>query len=291
MAIGDFVPSIWSARFQENLNKALVWGNVFGRNHDAEVDASGNVAKVPVFSKEFTIGSYTEDTDITAPETADGSVVDVSLDKKKYFNFQVDDVRAVQSQPDLIDKSMERAAYGMASQIDTDLKDSISVVSTNQVADISDTIATAWGTKFIQAVASVKRQMLNVGVPVENRWMVVAPDVIYGLDLYFIARASDSIYVPATAEDSLRNGFRGNLLGFQMYVTPTPFTREVSSSTVKHVVLGQGTGNQAFVNQITEVENYRLEKRFADGVKGLNVYGSKTIADTQLWDIGHADAT
>ena len=36
MAISAFIPDIWSARFQDNLNKRLAYGSVFGRDHQGE---------------------------------------------------------------------------------------------------------------------------------------------------------------------------------------------------------------------------------------------------------------
>ena len=58
--------------------------------------------KIPKWSKVITVGDYNVDTDIAAAETADGSTVDVELNKKKYFNLQIDDVNEVQSKPSLI---------------------------------------------------------------------------------------------------------------------------------------------------------------------------------------------
>jgi len=37
-----------------------------------------------------------------------------------------------------------------------------------------------------------------------------------------------------------------------------------------------------FANQIAKIEGYRVEKRFADAVKGLNVYGAKVVRPEAL---------
>ncbi len=38
----------------------------------------------------------------------------------------------------------------------------------------------------------------------------------------------------------------------------------------------------SFANQIAKVEPFRMEKRFADAIKGLNVYGAKVIRPEAL---------
>ena len=37
-----------------------------------------------------------------------------------------------------------------------------------------------------------------------------------------------------------------------------------------------------FAEQVTKVEAYRMEKRFADGVKGLAIYGCRVLRPTVL---------
>ena len=40
--------------------------------------------------------------------------------------------------------------------------------------------------------------------------------------------------------------------------------------------------SMTFANQLTETEAYRPEKRFADAVKGLHLYGAKIVYPSEL---------
>ena len=46
----------------------------------------------------------------------------------------------------------------------------------------------------------------------------------------------------------------------------------------------------AFAEQLSEIDAYRPEKRFADAVKGLHLYGAKVVHPTEmiLLDLGIA---
>ena len=37
MAVNNFIPKVWSARLQENLHKALVFGSLCNRNWEGEI--------------------------------------------------------------------------------------------------------------------------------------------------------------------------------------------------------------------------------------------------------------
>jgi hypothetical protein len=58
-----------------------------------------------------------------------------------------------------------------------------------------------------------------------------------------------------------------------------PFTTATAS---KYKIMFGTSRAISFANQILKVEAYRVEKRFADAVKGLNVYGAKVVRPEAL---------
>jgi hypothetical protein len=107
--------------------------------------------------------------------------------------------------------------------------------------------------------------MANAKVPASGRYVVVNPDMadllIQGLD--------DASVAGTDAE--LRNGVIGRLYGFTVVESPllesagTPAAMSYHESMV------------GFVNQIQSLESLRNPTKFADIVRGLNVYGAKVI--------------
>lgn len=293
MAISAFIPEVWSARFLSHLDKLLVYGSVFNRSHESEL-RDGDTVHVPVFSKSFTVGDYTRNTNIDAPEQADGSTVDVVIDKQKYFNFSVDDVDAMQSRPSLMDEAMGRAAYDMALQMDEDFKAGLDGIPAANIHTVSDkTDAATFVDKLIGAFTLMKAKMTNAGHPEGGRWAIISAHTQYALDERFISKGIANIYTPATSDAAIRNGFVGRLLGFDLRLSTNErtWTDQTPDPDVDYteIVLGQGTENLVGVVQMNNVEAYRIERQFGDGVKGLAVYGLKNIAPDRTYAIRHQE--
>jgi len=89
----------------------------------------------------------------------------------------------------------------------------------------------------------------------------------------------NSTFLAASAQSAL-NGAIGQVAGMSILVSnnaPTTGTAPV----VSHIVAGHPMG-WTFAQQITDVEGIRLEGSFADGVRGLHLYGAKVIQPDAL---------
>jgi len=288
MAISAFVPKIWSARFTTKLRDMLVWGSVANTQYAGEIQAAGDTVKIPTSATSITVGDYTVGTDINAAETADGSTQDLVIDKQKYFHFKVDDINAVQSRPALMDDAMQEAAYQVAKQIDDDIR---AVFSPAYAAARNVEVAGALtddstGEDLLKAFITQKAAMTRLGLPLQDRWAIVSPEFIGAMERHFLAKPADGVFLPSTAESTLRNGFSGTLLGYRLLST-----QNVATVTNKQrIFMGQGTEAVTHASQIGKVEAYRPERQFADAVKGLYVYGTKLVIGARLFFITHANA-
>ena len=292
MTTAAFIPEIWSARFTSRLREQLVWGSRVNRNHEGEIAAAGDKVKVPTPSTTVTVRDYTVGTDIAAAQTTDGSTTDLDIDKQKYFHFKVDDVDRAQELPDQMADAMEEASYQMAKQVDGDVRDEFNtafnasrrIAAQREHPSITDA---SFGTTFLRNVASLKRTMSEAFLPEGDRWLIVNPHIMFGLDVYFGVNApSASVWIPGTQEQTLRNGFQGMLFGFSLHVANSvPDGAQLSSKATYRLFAGQGNEAVSHAEQIVENEAYRPELAFADAVKGLMVYGTKAILPERLYTI------
>jgi hypothetical protein len=74
----------------------------------------------------------------------------------------------------------------------------------------------------------------------------------------------------------VENGSLGKLFGCTVYVTNN-IVRNESSTGMHNVCVMRTKRSIAFASQISEIHAYRPEKRFADAVKGLYLYGASVI--------------
>jgi hypothetical protein len=91
--------------------------------------------------------------------------------------------------------------------------------------------------------------------------------------------------------EALEAGCLGSIGGCKVYVSPNIAT-ESDGGVTYHKCLVRTKRAIAFAEQLSEIDAYRPEKRFADAVKGLHLYGAKTVypEEVVLLDLGIAAA-
>ena len=291
MATAAFIPQIWSSYFLRRLRETLVWGSRTNRNYEGEIANYGATVKIPTATTTLTVRDYSAGTDIMDPQMTSGTTQDLTIDHQNYYHFIVDDVERAQEKPDLMEDAVREAAFRMSKKVDGEVRDEFDtafdatrrIAQQAQHADVTDK---TFGDNFLRNLAKAKRTMSEANMPMESRWIIVNPHIIEGLEKYFLLVNPSGVFLPATQEQALRNGFSGRLLGFDLYTANTiPDGELLSSKATYRLFLGQGTEAVTFANQITENIAYRPEKRFADAVKGLMVYGVKCVLPQRLYTL------
>ena len=86
-------------------------------------------------------------------------------------------------------------------------------------------------------------------------------------------------------QEALLNGMVGRIAGFDVFESNNAVIASdggASSNTDYFKITAQVPAATTYAEQIIKTEAYRLEKRFADGVKGLHVYGAKVTDGKQI---------
>lgn len=272
MALEQFIPSIWSARLLVNLRKSLVYTQpgVVNRDYEGEIQGFGSSVKIHAIGA-VTVKSYTKNTDIDPPEALDDSELILNIDQQKYFNFAIDDVDRAQMRPKVMDEAMAEAAYALRDTVDQFMAGKYTEIANTRGSDASPISIDA--TTCYTELVELKVLLDNDKVPQEGRFVIVPP-------WYHGKLLNNTNFVHATAagDEVLRNGQVGRAAGFDILVSHNvPNT----AGTKYKVIAGHRMG-WSFAEQISEVQAYRPERRFADAVKGLLVYGAKVVRPSAL---------
>lgn len=276
MAITNFVPDIWSARLLTSLKGALVYGGpgVVNRDYQGEITAYGDSVKITSISRP-TIGTYTAHSDITF-EDVDDATRSLLINQAKYFAFEIDDIEAAQARGSVMNEAAMEAGYGLRDVADA-------YISAQMAADVdAGNILTAvdidTSAEAVDALIDLKVALDESDCPVSGRWVVITPafhGLLLGSDLFVRADASGST-------EALRNGQVGRAFGFDVLLSnQAPASTDAAGSNIIAGHPWAGT----YAEQIANVEAVRLEKRFADGLKGLHLYGFKVVRPTCLASI------
>ena len=269
MSVTKFIPTIWSARLLEHLDKRHVYLNLLNRDYEGEITRYGDTVKVNQIG-DITVKDYVKGGPIDDPEDISGEQQTLTIDQAKYFNFAIDDVDNAQTNPKLMDKAMERAAYAMNDVVDQFAANllAVNVHADNTIGSDSTPIVPTKDDAYDYLV-DLGVKLTEANVPVTGRWVVV-PAFYHGLllkDDRFVGNGTDF------NKAILEGGEVGHAAGFTVYVS----NNVPNTEGTKYKVIAGTEQAGSFAEQILETKAYSPEKSFADAVKGLHVYGAKVF--------------
>ena len=280
MAVTTFIPELWSARLLYALEKSHVATNLVNRNYEGVIANQGDTVHINSIGA-ITVKDYTRNSNIADPEILTTADQTLEIDQAKYFNFQVDDVDKAQISGEIIDTAMGRSAYALADVSDAFLLKTIAngVASANKIG-AKATLTALTASNVYENIVKMRTLLDKSNVPTTGRTIVVPPEVyaLLLLDDRFAKSGSDS------GQNALLNGMVGRVAGFDVFMSNNCVsgTDGDSGSTAYFVITAQVAAATTYAEQIIKTEGYRMESRFADGVKGLHVYGAKVTDGSQI---------
>ena len=264
MAITNFISTIWSENLLKQLDKKYIGVLNCNRAYEGDIKEQGSVVKICGVGN-VTVSDYTKDTDMSAPQTLSDTVSLLRINKAKYFNFQIDDVDRAQSNPKLMDEAMRTAAAALANAADA------YVYSLHSEATTTITEKAVTADNIVGHIIDIKTKMMKADVmDADDIVIEVSPEIAAVLLKAKIDLGSDN-------RESFESGLLGKIAGCKIYVS----NNVVVDSEGYHKCIARTKRAVAFAEQISEVEAYRPEKRFADAVKGLHLYGAKVVYPTE----------
>lgn len=280
MAVTTFISELWSARLLYALEKAHVATNLVNRDYEGVITNQGDTVHINSIGA-ITVKDYTKNANIAAPDALTTTDQTLEIDQCKYFNFQVDDVDKVQAAGELIDVAMGRAAYALADTSDAFLLKTIAAGATsgNTIGSAAAPVALT-ASNVYENIVKLRTKLDKANVPNTGRTIVVPPEV-YALLLL------DDRFAKSTAvagQNALLNGEVGEVSGFTVFMSNNCHTGTGTDTgkTPYFEITAQVSTATTYAEQIIKTEGYRMESRFADGVKGLHVYGAKVTDGSQI---------
>lgn len=282
MAVNSFIPMIWSARLLVALQKALVFANLVNREYEGEIANQGDSVKIGGIGA-ITISDYAKNsTSLSWQQLADASQT-LIIDKAKYFAFKVDDVDKAQTNVALMDAAMQEAAYALADVLDQYVAGMhTQAASANKIGgDAGSAKTIGYGTGEIDPYM----QLVDMGVvldeanvPKEGRWAALSPWYEGML------RKSGTFGANVTSpqgQAAMINGYIGKAAGFDLY-TSNNVTTDGQATPTYRIMFGTRAAISLAVQKAATMEAIRLQDSFADGVRGLQLYGGKVIRPAAL---------
>ncbi|MCI6502595.1 MAG: P22 coat protein - protein 5 domain protein [Clostridia bacterium] len=280
MAISNFISTVWSENLYRELDKKFV--AVANCNHDweGEIRQKGDRVKIlgvgPV-----SVFNYTKNTDMTVPAALSDSVRELVIDQAKAFNFQIDDVDRAQANPKIMTEALRNAAAALANQADAHVLSLYSSIAAKNQLKVDATTSDNIIDKILEGMLILRKNGVTDDIVLE-----VSPAIGS-----LLLKAKLNLATDNTA--TLENGCIGSIAGCRVFVSGNVCTATPSGSgsATYHKCMMHTRRAIAFAEQLSEIEAYRPELRFADAVKGLMLYGAKIVYGDEiiLLDLGIAN--
>ncbi|MBO5904155.1 MAG: P22 coat protein - protein 5 domain protein [Clostridia bacterium] len=267
MALTNFIPTVWSESLYSELDKKYIAVRNCNRDFEGDIRAKGNTVKICGVG-DISVFDYTRNTDMSSPETLSDSVRTLTIDQAKGFNFQIDDVDAAQQTPKVMQEAMRKAASALANAADN------YVFGLYESADENNVIVNDSATKdnIIDTIISARTKLFANNVyDADDIVIEVTPEVAELILKAKISLSTDN-------GEALEAGCIGSVCGTKIYVS-----NNVKKVDGHHKCLARTKRAIAFAQQLSEIDAYRPEKRFADAVKGLHLYGAKIVYPSELF--------
>jgi hypothetical protein len=211
-------PEVWSSMVQVPLYKSLVAMEVANLRLSDTVKY-GDTVHVPYFGS-LSAQTYTPGTTISATaQEWDFDTIVVSA--YKHVTFYVDDPRALTINVDQARELATEAAYQLKDVIDQHVFSNITGADGFTAADAQDLLGgtnampvSAGTANIIQLFAGARKVLRQRNVNETGDWVAVVTPTVAS---YIESKAAQVGF--NVADSTLRNGYAGDFMGFQVYIT------------------------------------------------------------------------
>lgn len=269
MAISNFIPTVWSETLLQQLESQYVGVAHCNRQFEGDIREKGNKVKICGLNP-IAIGDYSKNLDMNEASTLSDFSTELVIGHAKYFHFQIDDIDRAQTSPDLMTYAIKNAANRLAMVADK------AVFDLYEYATNKRTFESVTAENVIDKLLNVRTMLLekNVFNP-EDIVIEVTPKIA---ELIIRGKAGLS----GDAGNALETGCIGNIAGCKVYTSNNLIWTGGDPDPELHQCIVRTKRAVAFAEQLSEIEAYRPERRFADAVKGLYLFGCKIVCPDEF---------
>lgn len=293
---GTFIPEIWSGKLVEKFYDATVLAAISNTDYEGEIRNQGDLVKIRT-KPSLTIRDYTAGETLTY-ERPSSNVIEMLIDKGKYFNAIVDDVQEVQADMDMLSMWADDASEQMKITIDSAVLDDVTGLGASAGLNANNQGASAGrisnninlGTpgvplslvarspgvgelEVMDLIVYLGQTLDEQNIPETGRWLLLpawACALLKRSELRDASLTGDGVSVS-------RNGRLGMIDRFTIYSTNLLATNSGATA----IYAGHPHGF-TFASQLTKMETLRAESTFGTIMRGLQIYGYKVVDGTAI---------
>lgn len=285
---GTFIPEIWSGKLIEKFYATTVLGAISNTDYEGEIKNQGDKVKIRT-RPTITIRDYQVGQSLLV-ERPSSNIVELSIDRGKYFNTILDDVHEVQSDMDLMNMWSDDAAEQMKITIDTDAllyligkadatnrgttagakSASVNLGATTTPLVIVARNPAVGQVEVVDLLVRLGQVLDENNIPETGRWVVIPAWMASRIKMSELRDASLS----GDGTSILRNGRLGMVDRFTLYSSNLlPSGVAAGLAAGEWAILAGHAHSLTFATQMTRMETLRSESTFGTLMRGLQIFG------------------
>lgn len=282
MSFANFIPTIWSEAIQRELERKRVYVGDCNRAFEGEIKQKGDTVRILGVGKP-TIKSILRknaSNDIEGPEEVEDTSVNLTVDQIRYFNYMVGDIDRAQAIGGVMEALNNESAEGLANEEDTYvssliLKPEVKKLHVNPLKVVTG-IAGEGEVNVLHVIDNALEALYEQDVNPNST-------IVFTVSPRFYTRFKQA-YVDKDTDNSemMKNG-RVARYGNAIIKMSNNVTRSADGATDNLMIRTQRA--IAFAQAVAHVEAYRPEKKFADAVKGYELFGAKIVRPKEMLNI------
>ena len=271
-----------------------MFANVVNRDYQGTIQQMGDTVKINAIG-DITISNYTKDTDMNPPQALTDAQTMLAITQAKYFNFEIDDIDQAQASPAVMGEASSWAGFRAKDTIDQFIASFyVDAAGANLIGSSGSFVTPAaptqanlgLGTTVYDYLVQLCQLLDQQFVPDDgSRWCVVPPWIRTVLTQDIRWTSFNTPSAVQVIQNSLKqsgangNAYIGMINNMMTYVSVNAphLGGTIGATGSQDVIIAGQRDALSFALGLQKTEAYRPPYRFADALKGLFLYGAKTV--------------
>lgn len=285
MSYANFIPAVWEAGINRDLERKCVFVEDCHRKYEGAVSRMGESVTITGIGRP-TIRTLDRDAqygDIAAPEAVESTAIVMPINQIAYYNYEIGDIDKAQAMDGVVEALQEETTEGLANHVDK-------YVASLALADDARLLGSAKAVTGTPVNAGEKN-VLDILDELQEALLANdvsdSTEIVVTVDPKFFTRFRKE-YRTADTDNSqiLKNGKVYYYNGMKIKVSNN-LAHDVATiggaACDCSAIMARTKRAIAFVKPLTHTEAYRPEKKFVDAVKGFVLFDAKIVRPKELF--------
>lgn len=275
MAFKNFIPSVWAASINRELERAHVFIEDCNRQYEGLVSEKGDSVHILGVGKPTIKNMERKDAsgEIDAAEEIEDTSVILNINQIRYFNYMVGDIDKAQAEGGLMDALSKETSEGLANEMD---KYIAKMAVDKTVPKLHNTAEKVEKDNVLDIIDNAIQKLQENDVSVSSGIVItVSPRFFKIFKQAYIGKDTNN-------SEELKNG-KIAMYG-SVTVKLSNNIEKTEDGAVDNIMIRTKRAI-AFVNPLTHTEAYRPEKKFGDAIKGYVLFDGKVVRPKEIINI------